>query len=71
MIGNMVEFFQSKRTPLIHSPHVVFFSQEMNNWRESIRNGYFHKDIMKDDEVDTVRNSTLRIIFIILGLLPK
>ena len=72
MLGNMIRFvLYNPVSPASKNKFWRKIKQTLNEWKNQIRNGYFHKDILNADDVIYIRNKTLEVIYIILGILPK
>lgn len=71
-VGNMMRFL-IKNTNLfdVKKEYGNLIKKRFNLWRAQIRNGYFHKDSIKDIEVTRIRNITLEVIYMILGIIPQ
>lgn len=68
MLGNMVRFLTySNRSALYQSAYSAVVSKAMSEWTREIRNGYFHKHAMDRESVDSIRNKTFEVIYMLLG----
>lgn len=72
MLGNMIHFLlYNPASPICNSKYWNLIKQSLNGWKNQIRNGYFHKDILDYNDVLQIRNKTFEVIYIILGTIPK
>lgn len=71
MLGNMIHFIlYNPASPIRDSEYWFLIKQSLNSWKNKIRNGYFHKDILNNSDVIQIRNKTFEVIYIILGTIP-
>lgn len=68
MLGNMVYFLTySNSSALYRSAYSSVVSKAISEWTREIRNGYFHKHAMDREAVDSIRNKTFEVIYMLLG----
>jgi len=68
MLGNMVRFLTySNNSALYQSSYSSVVSRAISEWTREIRNGYFHKHAMEREAVDSIRNKTFEVIYMLLG----
>lgn len=72
MLGNMIRFATKNRlSEMNRSDFCWQIEDALHQWKNEIRNGYFHKHTLDRNGVETIRNRTFEVIYMILGSLPK
>lgn len=72
MLGNMIRFItQNPASNLYSSPYLSKVTNAISCWTKEIRNGYFHKHTVDRLTVNTIRNRTFEVVYMLLGTIPK
>ena len=69
-VGNMMNFLLlHNKLENCNQGEIALMRKTFKLWRTQIRNGYFHKDLISENDVTHIRNITFEVIFMILGMI--
>jgi len=80
-LGNLIHFISNENTISViddlyldnlanKQSFINYLNEQLKKWKKNYRNGYFHKDNLKDlNRVKEIRDETIYLYFLILGSL--
>lgn len=72
MLGSMIRFATKNTSSELHKSRFCWqITDALYDWKDEIRNGYFHKHTLNRKDVELIRNRTFEVIYMILGTLPR